>query len=133
MELSNAYLCKYAFSCENFLLEFQDDWLSKMFCLTMSFFKDILLSDFSEKHLLSQEIAKECQGMNWGTFKPLLTDALVDHLHPIQVLTFICIKEFYILRLIWSCRDNLQLIYFNYYILCWCSDLHITFKILTWI
>lgn len=23
--------------------------------------------------------------MNWGTFKTLLTDALVDHLHPIQV------------------------------------------------
>ncbi|KAF3446726.1 hypothetical protein FNV43_RR11906 [Rhamnella rubrinervis] len=32
-----------------------------------------------------EEIAEECQGMNWGTFKPLLTDALVDHLHPIQV------------------------------------------------
>lgn len=23
--------------------------------------------------------------MNWGSFKILLTDALVDHLHPIQV------------------------------------------------
>jgi hypothetical protein len=23
--------------------------------------------------------------MNWGTFKPLLTDALIDHLQPIQV------------------------------------------------
>nr|GME14248.1 tryptophan--tRNA ligase, chloroplastic/mitochondrial isoform X1 [Ipomoea batatas] len=29
--------------------------------------------------------SKECQNMNWGTFKPLLTDALVAHLHPIQV------------------------------------------------
>lgn len=36
---------------------------------------------------LSQEVAVECQNMNWGTFKPLLTDALIDHLHPIQVLT----------------------------------------------
>lgn len=50
------------------------------------FFKDIFHSYFSVKHLLSQEIAEECQDMNWGTFKPLLTDALVDHLHPIQVL-----------------------------------------------
>nr|GLL38051.1 tryptophan--tRNA ligase, chloroplastic/mitochondrial-like [Ipomoea trifida] len=32
-----------------------------------------------------QEVAEECQNMNWGTFKPLLTDALVAHLHPIQV------------------------------------------------
>ncbi|KAL6536251.1 Tryptophan--tRNA ligase, chloroplastic/mitochondrial [Orobanche gracilis] len=32
-----------------------------------------------------QEVVKECQDMNWGTFKPLLTDALIDHLHPIQV------------------------------------------------
>lgn len=35
--------------------------------------------------LLLQEVAQECQGMNWGTFKSVLTDALVDHLHPIQV------------------------------------------------
>jgi hypothetical protein len=26
--------------------------------------------------------------MNWGTFKVLLTDALIDHLQPIQVSTF---------------------------------------------
>ncbi|CAA2934798.1 tryptophan--tRNA ligase, chloroplastic mitochondrial isoform X2 [Olea europaea subsp. europaea] len=32
-----------------------------------------------------QEIAEECQDMNWGTFKIVLTDALIDHLHPIQV------------------------------------------------
>ncbi|KAL0447433.1 UNVERIFIED_CONTAM: Tryptophan--tRNA ligase, chloroplastic/mitochondrial [Sesamum latifolium] len=31
-----------------------------------------------------QEVVEECQDMNWGTFKTLLTDALVDHLHPIQ-------------------------------------------------
>lgn len=32
-----------------------------------------------------QEVASECQNMNWGTFKPVLTDALIDHLQPIQV------------------------------------------------
>ncbi|KAL9313474.1 hypothetical protein ACSQ67_018926 [Phaseolus vulgaris] len=32
-----------------------------------------------------EEVVEECQNMNWGTFKPLLTDALIDHLHPIQV------------------------------------------------
>ncbi|KAE9609128.1 putative tryptophan--tRNA ligase [Lupinus albus] len=32
-----------------------------------------------------EEIVQECQNMNWGTFKALLTDALIDHLHPIQV------------------------------------------------
>ncbi|KAL5558635.1 hypothetical protein UlMin_034846 [Ulmus minor] len=32
-----------------------------------------------------EEVAQECQDMNWGTFKPLLTDAVVDHLCPIQV------------------------------------------------
>ncbi|XP_057479003.1 tryptophan--tRNA ligase, chloroplastic/mitochondrial-like isoform X1 [Actinidia eriantha] len=32
-----------------------------------------------------QEVALECQDMNWGIFKNVLTDALVDHLHPIQV------------------------------------------------
>ncbi|XLS65749.1 hypothetical protein HN51_025723 [Arachis hypogaea] len=31
------------------------------------------------------EVVQECQNMNWGTFKTLLTDALIDHLHPIQV------------------------------------------------
>ncbi|KAL5786282.1 hypothetical protein ACOSQ2_008674 [Xanthoceras sorbifolium] len=32
-----------------------------------------------------EEVAKECQDMNWATFKSILTDALIDHLHPIQV------------------------------------------------
>lgn len=32
-----------------------------------------------------EEVVQECQNMNWGTFKTLLTDALIDHLHPIQV------------------------------------------------
>ncbi|XP_027085266.1 tryptophan--tRNA ligase, chloroplastic/mitochondrial isoform X2 [Coffea arabica] len=32
-----------------------------------------------------QEVAEECRDMNWGTFKPVLTDALIAHLHPIQV------------------------------------------------
>lgn len=32
-----------------------------------------------------EEAAHECQDMNWGVFKTLLTDALIDHLHPIQV------------------------------------------------
>jgi hypothetical protein len=32
-----------------------------------------------------QEVAQECQNMNWGTFKVLLADSLIDHLHPIQV------------------------------------------------
>ncbi|XP_004291161.1 PREDICTED: tryptophan--tRNA ligase, mitochondrial [Fragaria vesca subsp. vesca] len=32
-----------------------------------------------------EEVAQECQDMNWGTFKSLLADALIDHLNPIQV------------------------------------------------
>ncbi|EPS64744.1 hypothetical protein M569_10036, partial [Genlisea aurea] len=32
-----------------------------------------------------QEVSEECRNMNWGTFKDLLTDALADHLRPIQV------------------------------------------------
>ncbi|WOL14627.1 tryptophan--tRNA ligase, chloroplastic/mitochondrial [Canna indica] len=32
-----------------------------------------------------EEVESECRDMNWGTFKTNLTDALVDHLHPIQV------------------------------------------------
>lgn len=38
-----------------------------------------------DTHFYMQEVVQECQNMNWGTFKPLLTDALIDHLHPIQV------------------------------------------------
>ncbi|KAL5221366.1 hypothetical protein ABZP36_026079 [Zizania latifolia] len=32
-----------------------------------------------------EEVISECQDMNWGTFKTTLTDALIDHLQPIQV------------------------------------------------
>ncbi|XP_074283381.1 tryptophan--tRNA ligase, chloroplastic/mitochondrial [Silene latifolia] len=32
-----------------------------------------------------EEVAQECQDMSWGTFKPLLTDALIEHLQPIQM------------------------------------------------
>jgi tryptophanyl-tRNA synthetase len=31
-----------------------------------------------------EEIAAEVADMRWGTFKPLLADALVAHLEPIQ-------------------------------------------------
>ncbi|XP_013744052.2 tryptophan--tRNA ligase, chloroplastic/mitochondrial isoform X1 [Brassica napus] len=31
------------------------------------------------------EVMEECKDMSWGTFKPLLTDAVVEHLSPIQV------------------------------------------------
>uniref|UniRef100_A0ACD5W3Z1 Uncharacterized protein n=1 Tax=Avena sativa TaxID=4498 RepID=A0ACD5W3Z1_AVESA len=31
-----------------------------------------------------EEVVSECQDMNWGTFKATLTDALIDHLQPIQ-------------------------------------------------
>ncbi|KAF3775391.1 Tryptophan--tRNA ligase [Nymphaea thermarum] len=33
---------------------------------------------------MDPEIAQECQNMNWGVFKSILTDALIDHLSPIQ-------------------------------------------------
>ncbi|KAK1265803.1 hypothetical protein QJS04_geneDACA002634 [Acorus gramineus] len=32
-----------------------------------------------------EEVAQECREMNWGTFKTNLADALIDHLHPIQM------------------------------------------------
>ncbi|XP_077217826.1 nucleotidylyl transferase superfamily protein [Tasmannia lanceolata] len=32
-----------------------------------------------------EEVAEECKDVNWGMFKTLLTDALIGHLHPIQV------------------------------------------------
>ncbi|XP_066306975.1 tryptophan--tRNA ligase, chloroplastic/mitochondrial-like isoform X1 [Miscanthus floridulus] len=32
-----------------------------------------------------EEVVSECQHMNWGTFKTTLTEALIDHLQPIQV------------------------------------------------
>ncbi|XP_020271834.1 tryptophan--tRNA ligase, chloroplastic/mitochondrial isoform X2 [Asparagus officinalis] len=31
-----------------------------------------------------EEVSLECQDMNWGTFKLNLTDAVIDHLYPIQ-------------------------------------------------
>jgi len=31
-----------------------------------------------------EEVLAECASMRWGTFKPLLTDALVEHLRPLQ-------------------------------------------------
>ncbi|CAN1161793.1 Tryptophan--tRNA ligase, chloroplastic/mitochondrial [Linum perenne] len=31
-----------------------------------------------------EEVSQECQDMNWGTFKTVLADALIEHLHPIQ-------------------------------------------------
>ncbi|KAJ4903021.1 hypothetical protein Rs2_16972 [Raphanus sativus] len=33
----------------------------------------------------NEEVIEECEDMSWGTFKPLLTDAVVEHLSPIQV------------------------------------------------
>jgi hypothetical protein len=36
----------------------------------------------------SQEVVSECQDMNWGAFKATLTDALIDHLQPIQVRSY---------------------------------------------
>lgn len=32
-----------------------------------------------------EEVAAECAALRWGGFKPLLADALVEHLRPIQV------------------------------------------------
>ncbi|XP_013635908.1 PREDICTED: tryptophan--tRNA ligase, chloroplastic/mitochondrial isoform X1 [Brassica oleracea var. oleracea] len=32
-----------------------------------------------------EEVMEECKDMSWGTFKPLLKDAVVEHLSPIQV------------------------------------------------
>jgi tryptophanyl-tRNA synthetase len=31
-----------------------------------------------------EEVMEECKDMSWGTFKPLLADALIEHLSPIQ-------------------------------------------------
>lgn len=36
----------------------------------------------NKKH--TQEILSEVSGMQWGAFKPLLADAVVAHLEPIQ-------------------------------------------------
>lgn len=31
-----------------------------------------------------EEVLKDVEGLNWGGFKPLLADALIAHLEPIQ-------------------------------------------------
>jgi tryptophanyl-tRNA synthetase len=31
-----------------------------------------------------EQVAKDCAEMGWGQFKPLLTDSLISHLHPIR-------------------------------------------------
>lgn len=33
---------------------------------------------------LQDEVIAEVAGQSWGSFKPLLTDAVVDHLRPVQ-------------------------------------------------
>lgn len=33
-----------------------------------------------------EEVAEECASMRWGDFKPVLADATIAHLEPIQVL-----------------------------------------------
>ena len=35
--------------------------------------------------MIVQEVIAECGEMSWGQFKPVLTDALIAHLEPIQV------------------------------------------------
>ncbi|KAJ4953928.1 hypothetical protein NE237_030760 [Protea cynaroides] len=40
---------------------------------------------FGDTFDLCEEVVRECQDMNWGTFKILLTDTLTDHLHPVKV------------------------------------------------
>ncbi|CAH2060645.1 unnamed protein product [Thlaspi arvense] len=32
-----------------------------------------------------EEVMEECKDMSWGTFKPLLADAVIEHLSPIQL------------------------------------------------
>lgn len=32
-----------------------------------------------------EEVAAECASMRWGDFKPILADATIAHLEPIQV------------------------------------------------
>lgn len=35
-------------------------------------------------NLSKEDVLLQCQGMNWGKFKPLLADAVVEHLRPLQ-------------------------------------------------
>ncbi|KAK8657446.1 hypothetical protein V6N13_035685 [Hibiscus sabdariffa] len=56
-------------------------WCGRRKCWRCSITYPVLMaSDI----LLYQDIALECQYMKWGTFKSLMMDALVYHLHPIQ-------------------------------------------------
>lgn len=71
-------------------------WILIYICVHTNSDNYYIFHTWSNSHeLLLQEVAEECQNMNWGTFKPLLTDALIEHLHPIQVLTLymvLCLK-----------------------------------------
>lgn len=35
--------------------------------------------------MTQEEVLAECGAMRWGDFKPVLTDAIIAHLEPIQV------------------------------------------------
>lgn len=35
--------------------------------------------------MTQEEVLAECGVMRWGDFKPVLTDAIIAHLEPIQV------------------------------------------------
>lgn len=37
-----------------------------------------------QPHRTKEDIIEEVKDMNWGTFKPLLADAIINHLEPIQ-------------------------------------------------
>ncbi|GJU54415.1 hypothetical protein Tco_1228129 [Tanacetum coccineum] len=41
-----------------------------------------------------EEVAQEVQDMNLGTFKPVLTVALIDHLQPIQIFVLYMLQRF---------------------------------------
>ncbi|KAF9613780.1 hypothetical protein IFM89_011504 [Coptis chinensis] len=60
--------------------------MSQPWCMLSSSYGavDYGLTDDIEMEV-EDEVTQECQDMNWGSFKPLLADALVQHLHPIQV------------------------------------------------
>ncbi|GJZ74694.1 hypothetical protein Tco_0639159 [Tanacetum coccineum] len=42
----------------------------------------------------AREVAQEVQDMNWGIFKHVLTEVLIDHLQPIQVSVHYMILRF---------------------------------------
>uniref|UniRef100_A0A0E0N2B1 tryptophan--tRNA ligase n=1 Tax=Oryza rufipogon TaxID=4529 RepID=A0A0E0N2B1_ORYRU len=45
--------------------------------------KDVIMNKI--KRCKTDSFPGECENMNWGSFKTTLTDALIDHLQPIQV------------------------------------------------